>query len=542
MGLSTKRTVAATLGEAQQLAAGAARVVDAEMDSMIGALLKDKYLVSGLLAEGGMGRVYLAQNTALKRAVAVKCIHPQLSADPGIVERFRSEARLCAQLSHPNIVSVLDFGQRTESGELYTVMELVEGPSLEDLVGEGQTLELRRAVGIVEQLLLALDHAHSHGVAHRDVKPSNIILESTDVGVDRVKLLDFGIAHAEHTAAVGAEGLIVGTPEYMSPEQALGQSASFAADIYSTGVLLFQLLTGSLPFEAKTPMGVVHQHVLADRPDPCSRAPERCIPPALARVCMRAMSVAQEDRYASAWDFAKALETVRRAELGSRSGSMKRPSNPLRSVSVVPGARPDTSRFRQAEERVEKLMKAGNTQQALSVLVSALGAAQEAIRAGDTQQGAFALRTFGLRLGQLYVEVEQPKRAFTVLRSVLRLLPAGASGRAELLACLARIELMQRNFETAELLRYQAHQTALLEGDYELAQEMSVPFRLSGSSQDVSPASVSGSVARVASSTSQVPPTIAAPEAPRITISGDPPDGDLADTHVRRRTPRRQVG
>ncbi|MEN9581051.1 MAG: hypothetical protein RJA70_4060, partial [Pseudomonadota bacterium] len=308
----------------------------ATADAMVGNTLKGKYRITGILAEGGMGRIYTAEHVSLSRKVAVKVVLPELSAHADIVNPFRLEAQLCAQLSHPNVVSLLDFGQRSaaEGGELYAVMELVEGPTLEEMLGDEAPFEFRRVAGLMEQLLIALEYAHENGVVHRDVKPANVVVQTTESGAERVKLIDFGIAQAQLNAG-RRSSIVSGTPEYMAPEQALGAAATASVDIYAAGVVLFQLLTGSVPFFGASVSQVLGRHLTIDRPDPRIVAPERNIPNAFAVACMRAMALEADDRFPTAADFADALVRARR-ELSSKA--------PQNAGGELSGARQNTSR------------------------------------------------------------------------------------------------------------------------------------------------------------------------------------------------------
>jgi serine/threonine-protein kinase len=268
------------------------------------------YLVLDLISVGGMGRVYRAEQRALGRTVAVKVIHPHLLADENSIVRFMTEARAASQLNHPNSVSVIDFG-RTDDGQPYLVMEFLRGKDLARVAYEQAPLSFKRIVDVLTQTLMALSEAHDLGIVHRDLKPENIILESLRRGGDFVKVVDFGLAKLKAEGAttnVTMPGIVCGTPDYMAPEQGRGDAIDGRSDLYAIGVILFQLLTGRLPFEADSPTQVVMMHISVPVPDPRQAVPERGIPETLARVAMKAMSKDPKNRYQDALEFSDALQ------------------------------------------------------------------------------------------------------------------------------------------------------------------------------------------------------------------------------------------
>ncbi|HRG95996.1 MAG TPA: protein kinase [Polyangiaceae bacterium] len=279
-------------------------------DPLLGATIADRYRIDGFIRAGGMGRVYRAVQVALGRRVAVKVIHRHLQAQDGIAERFMVEAQAASRLNHPNVVSVFDFGRFQASvGEgLFLVMEHLSGVALEDLIAAGP-VDLERALHIQRQLLAALGEAHREGVVHRDVKPENIMLERKG-GADLVKVIDFGVARLEDGPGVTRDGMAVGTPAFMAPEVINNGAVTPSADIYAAGIVLFQMLTGSLPFTGLTPVALMFQHATAPRPDPRSVVPERDLPAAIAEVCLRAMTINPLERYPTADAFADALQVA----------------------------------------------------------------------------------------------------------------------------------------------------------------------------------------------------------------------------------------
>src|SRR5690606_15446097 len=224
-----------------------------------------------------MAEVYRAYHAALDRYVAIKILHPFLSEDPEFKERFEREARSVAQLRHPNIVQVYDFDFDPERELYYMVMEYVDGPTirakLAELSFEEQYFSVPASIQIIRPVAEALGYAHSRGMIHRDIKPANIMLDRDG----RVVLTDFGIARIVSGPAMTTSGSMVGTPAYMSPEQGLGQPGDHRSDIYSLGVVFYQLVTGVLPFQAETPVAVVLKHVNEPLPNPRTINPD--IPP-----------------------------------------------------------------------------------------------------------------------------------------------------------------------------------------------------------------------------------------------------------------------
>src|SRR5688572_19907192 len=219
-------------------------------DPRVGSVLQGRYKIISRLAAGGMGVVYRGERVHLKRPVAIKFLHPTFAAQESIVKRFETEAMAMSRLGHPHCVSVIDFG--VDAGAPYVVMDFVQGTNLRDLIDAGPVPQAR-AIAIVRQLLAAIAHAHGQGIVHRDVKPANIMLsEATGTG-DHVRVLDFGLAKLHDAQAMGDQSIasmVVGTPSYMSPEQARGDKVDTRSDVYSTGVVLYELLTGKKPFES----------------------------------------------------------------------------------------------------------------------------------------------------------------------------------------------------------------------------------------------------------------------------------------------------
>jgi beta-lactam-binding protein with PASTA domain/tRNA A-37 threonylcarbamoyl transferase component Bud32 len=256
-------------------------------------LYSNRYQVTHLIARGGMAIVYRAQDTLLNRAVALKILYPELSEDPLFVERFRREAQAAANLSHPNIVPVFDWG---EDGDTYfIVMELVDGTSLAEMLRGGATLTAARSAQIVAQVAAALGYAHRSGVVHRDVKPGNILITRDG----QVKVTDFGIAQAvsseDHLAEAGS---VMGTATYFSPEQAEGAAVDGRSDVYSLGIVLYEMLVGRPPFIGDTPVEVSSQHVRSTVPALSQFSSS--VPHDLEAIVMEALSKSPSNRYQSA--------------------------------------------------------------------------------------------------------------------------------------------------------------------------------------------------------------------------------------------------
>jgi serine/threonine protein kinase/tetratricopeptide (TPR) repeat protein len=280
-------------------------------DRFIGKSLPGGYHILDLISVGGMGRVYRAQQSALGRTVAVKIIHPHLLSDENSALRFMTEARAASQLNHPNSIAVFDFG-RTDDGQPYLVMEFLRGKDLARVAYEEGPLPFSRIVDVLRQVLAALGEAHDLGIVHRDLKPENVILEPLRRGGDFVKVVDFGLAKlradAQQGPGVTSPGIVCGTPDYMAPEQGRGDPIDGRSDLYAVGVILFQLLTGRLPFEADSPTQVVMMHLTVPVPDPRQVAPERRIPDPLVDVVLKALTKDVRKRYQDALEFADGLK------------------------------------------------------------------------------------------------------------------------------------------------------------------------------------------------------------------------------------------
>jgi len=268
-------------------------------------IFNNRYRIDGTLGHGGMANVYVGTDTLLRRRVAIKVLREQYASDDDFVKRFSYEAQSAAKLSHPNIVNVYDFGREDHS--YYIVMELVDGATLGDLMRQESVLPEPVALDYAIQIASGLAYAHRQGLLHRDVKPANILVTKDDV----VKLSDFGIARAvsEHTLGVTQPGMVMGSVAYISPEQAQGHDIDERSDLYSVGVVLYQMLTGALPFTGDNAVAVALKHVSADAPaiDPKTTG----VSPAVASIVARLLRKDPRERFASATELASALREAR---------------------------------------------------------------------------------------------------------------------------------------------------------------------------------------------------------------------------------------
>jgi len=269
----------------------------------IGQLLDGRYRVESHLAHGGMATVYLGTDTRLDRTVALKIMHAELANDEDFVRRFIAEARSIAQLSHPNVVTVYDQG--ADGRTLYLAMEYVPGRNLRDLLRERTRLRPREALDIIEGVLSGLAAAHAAGIAHRDVKPENVLLGNAQ----SIKVADFGLARLLSDVTHTKSGLLIGTAAYLAPEQVAGDRVDFRTDVYATGVMLFELLTGRQPFTGDTPLAVAYRHVNEVVPPASSLVPG--LPPALDSLVALATSRDPDLRPADAGQFLRAITSAR---------------------------------------------------------------------------------------------------------------------------------------------------------------------------------------------------------------------------------------
>jgi len=282
----------------------------------MGQLLSGRYRVIRALGEGGMGKVYLAEHEAIEKRIALKVLHREYSANADVVERFKQEAISASRIKHPNVIDVFDFGQ-IEDGSCFIAMELLEGEDLGDALQKVGAFDPEQAIRIILQVSRALGAAHARGVVHRDLKPENVFLQNTPEGEQIVKIVDFGIAQLRKTEEVDEvqerkrrltkTGMIFGTPEYMAPEQARGQAIDQRSDIYAAACILYELLSGSVPFSGPSFLEVLNHHVLTPVPPLRQQNPEVNVSTELEIVVLKGLAKQPADRFATMKEFAEAL-------------------------------------------------------------------------------------------------------------------------------------------------------------------------------------------------------------------------------------------
>ncbi|MEO0321866.1 MAG: protein kinase [Myxococcota bacterium] len=296
-------------------------------DPFLGTVLLGQFRIDEAVGQGGMGTVYRATQTTLGRNVAVKILHPELTQNPDAVRRFHREARVATALEHPNLVRVFLFGELPEDQGLYLVMEFLEGRSLTSLLRDEGALPFGRALHLATQIADAVGHAHGKGIVHRDVKPENVHVVTRHGDPDFVKVLDFGIARLlwDDQSVMTQSGVIFGTARYISPEGAAGEVTDARSDVYSIGVVLYQLLAGRTPFDASSPVSMLMKHI-HDTPKPLSRRTKN-VPRAVEDVVMRALAKNPDARFANAGELAEALRAAAAASgIALRPGLGQRPS------------------------------------------------------------------------------------------------------------------------------------------------------------------------------------------------------------------------
>ncbi len=282
---------------------------------LVGQVVAERYHVLQKLGEGGMGQVYLAEHVRMGRRSAVKVMSPNLARDPDAVSRFNREAANASRITHPNVAAIYDFGE-TADGLIYLAMEFVDGQPLTKIIQALGSLPLARAVAIARQTADALTVAHELGIVHRDLKPDNIMIARGREGADVVKVVDFGIAKASQSEAqkVTRTGMVVGTPEYMSPEQLAGDTLDGRSDIYALGLVTFVMLTGKLPFPSDTAQEAMMMRLLEKPKTLAEMRPDLTWPPGLQAVFDKVLARKADDRYAVAAEFGADL--VRAAQAG----------------------------------------------------------------------------------------------------------------------------------------------------------------------------------------------------------------------------------
>ncbi len=286
------------------------------LDPLIDQVLVGKFHIKELIGQGAMGRVYRAVQAPINREVAIKILHQHLMEDQRVARRFQREAEAASRFTHPNSIAIFDFGQ-TENKSLYIAMEYIVGPDLARVISDDSPLPIDRVIKIGSQVLSALQLAHNSKIIHRDLKPENIMLAHIGGQDELVKVCDFGIAKIQQPetnkgeSALTMFGMICGTPYYMSPEQAKGEELDGRTDLYSMGVILYEMLTGEVPFRGSTPVEVIARHLTDQAVPPSKLRGDSQIPRALEDVVMRALRKNRNERFATAEEFRHALEKAR---------------------------------------------------------------------------------------------------------------------------------------------------------------------------------------------------------------------------------------
>jgi len=300
-------------------------------DPLLGRIFARNFRIEKLLGVGGMGKVYRATQLSLDKPVVLKLLHAHYAHDETLVARFHREARAASRLNHPNSINIIDFGQ-DDDGTLFMAMEFLHGRDLFTVLQTESPVPEDRVARIVRQVCSALAEAHNQGVIHRDLKPENIMVEDRPHQKDFVKVLDFGIAkiqdpEGKDTRTLTAQGMVCGTPEYMAPEQARGEILDARTDVYAIGVLMYQLVTGQLPFQADNAIGIVTKHIV-EKPRPLREtAPDRAISPEMEAIVLRCMAKKREERFQNILELSDALEPI--ALRGSVGRAVSAPSSPL---------------------------------------------------------------------------------------------------------------------------------------------------------------------------------------------------------------------
>jgi serine/threonine-protein kinase len=316
-----------------------------QSEGIEGRLIGGRYRLLRQIGTGGMGTVHLCEHVTLGRRFAIKVLHADRCADPELVERFRQEARAASRIDQENVIDVLDFGE-DPGGEFYYVMEALDGRSLAQVILEEAPLAVGRALALLEQVCRALAAAHARGIVHRDVKPENVLVERLPGGGERAKVIDFGISFVPGADRLTRDGEIIGTPEYMAPEQATGTAVDALTDVYAAGVLAFELLTGTLPLMGSSAIATLVAHQTQLPPPPSLKRPG--LPSEVDDLVLRALAKRPADRFPSMQ--AMAAEVIRvRVKLsmdegdprwGGRDGEGLRTTLSLEDFSAVGAAPP----------------------------------------------------------------------------------------------------------------------------------------------------------------------------------------------------------
>ncbi len=288
---------------------------DDEDRALVGQTVDGRYRIDAVVGRGGMGTVYRAEHVRIQRPVAFKRLHPRLSNTDAFEKRFEREAVAVGRVDHPNCVGISDFGELAD-GSLYLVMEYLEGRSLGDLLDEYQRLPPARALHIMRHVMRGLAHAHAQGVVHRDIKPDNIYLVQRDGDADFAKVVDFGIAklvgpaESEGDQGLTKTGVAIGTPKYLAPEQAFGDTTDGRTDLYSASVVLYEMVAGVPPFEADDSIALVTKHLTSPVPPLAQAAPGVPLPAGLEQLVQRGLAKERDQRFGSAEEYIAAIDAI----------------------------------------------------------------------------------------------------------------------------------------------------------------------------------------------------------------------------------------
>jgi hypothetical protein len=362
-----------------------------------GSVLADRYEIIERLGAGGMGAVYLARHLLMERLCAIKVLHPALARDPEALQRFTSEARNASRIHHPNVCTVYDFGA-TPDGTVYLAMEYVDGRSLGTILAEQGALPVQRAAALLDGIAAGLDAAHALGIVHRDLKPDNVMVVAQG-GRESVKLVDFGIAKAlERDVArdVTAPGTVVGTPDYMSPEQFAGDPADRRSDVYALGLITYRMVTGILPFRADTARETLVRR-LTEPPEPlAAAAPGIAFPAGFQQAVDRALARRPDDRFSAAGELAGAVRATL-AGLPANTADVTPTVRMDAATQTLAGA--DPSARGRARRTLPWLVPAGAVVLAAGVVAVVLSRTPEAAGGAQTSVSAPVLDTMTLAAG-----------------------------------------------------------------------------------------------------------------------------------------------
>jgi serine/threonine-protein kinase len=292
-------------------------------DPLLGSTIDGRYIIESLLGQGGMGFVYAARHAIIDKRVAIKVLRKEAAQDESAAQRFIVEAKAASKIGHQNIVDITDFGVLPDN-HAYFVMEFLDGPTLANIQSQLGRIDALRAIGITVQIARGLHAAHQKGIIHRDLKPENIFVLSRDGQDDVIKIVDFGIAKDKsHSKKLTQVGMVLGTPEYMSPEQATGQATDHRVDMYALGCILYEMLVGDVPFKGDNATKTLTSHVFDTVTPPSVRNPELNIPPALEAVVMKTLNKKPTDRYADKKELMNELDKVEADLRAGRLGPAK---------------------------------------------------------------------------------------------------------------------------------------------------------------------------------------------------------------------------